>query len=93
MSEWQPGMTLEQVEKMTIQKALRFYQGNQERTARALGISTKTIYNKIRQYEGKGIDDGSIETERPKEPEIQVETRLHMEPNRKVSKKSAMPLR
>jgi hypothetical protein len=51
--EWQPGLSLAEIEKMVIQKALRFYQGNKEQTARALGVSTKTIYNKVEFYEGR----------------------------------------
>lgn len=47
---WQPGMTLADMEKMTILAALRFYRGNKTQTAEALGITSKTVYNKIEAY-------------------------------------------
>lgn len=48
---WQPGMTLEDIEKRTILEALRFYRGNKTQTASALGITAKTLYNKLETYE------------------------------------------
>ncbi len=48
---WQPGMSLEQLEKQTILAALRFYRSNQSATAQSLGITVKTLYNKLQQYE------------------------------------------
>lgn len=43
-------MTLEEVEKIHIKKALDAFNWNRENTARALGISQKTLYSKIIKY-------------------------------------------
>lgn len=89
---WQPGVTLEQIEKQVIQKALRFYQGNKEQTARALGVSTKTIFNKVQEYEGEV--NGSVEIpSRDTTDNAQVETRVHAEPAKKVSKEHSVSMR
>lgn len=47
---WQIGMTLADSEKKIILKCLRFNQGNQQKTADMLGISRKTVYNKLCEY-------------------------------------------
>lgn len=52
MTLWQPGRTLEEVEKDVIVAALRFYQNNKVHTARALGICYKTLNNKLEVYNG-----------------------------------------
>lgn len=52
--KWQPGMTLEAVEKEVILQCFRYYKGNRKNAAQALGISDKTIYNKIEQYQAEG---------------------------------------
>lgn len=44
-------ITLESVEKQHIFKMLDFYNGNRQKTADALGISRKTLYRKMNQYE------------------------------------------
>ncbi|KAF0152888.1 MAG: sigma-54 dependent transcriptional regulator/response regulator [Ignavibacteria bacterium] len=43
-------MTMEQVEKIHIKKALEHHDWNRENTARALDISQKTLYSKIIKY-------------------------------------------
>ncbi len=48
---WTPGMTLEQIEKDVIQKALEFYRYNKTTTAASLGISSRTLHNKLEIYE------------------------------------------
>lgn len=50
MINWQPGVTLEEMEKEVIMKALQFFHGNKTHTANALGISIRTIQNKLSQY-------------------------------------------
>lgn len=52
MSEilWTPGMTLEQIEKHVIQKAFIHYRENKTATAKALGISVRTLDTKLQQY-------------------------------------------
>ncbi len=50
MNGWQPGQTLEDIEKIVILSALGFYQNNKSRTASALGITAKTLYNKMEKF-------------------------------------------
>lgn len=57
---WVPGITLESMEKACILQALKFYRGNKSQTAVALGVSVKTIDNKLEKYE----KDGQLERER-----------------------------
>ena len=45
------GTSLETIEKHVIQKTLKFTNGNKKRTAELLGISRKSLYNKISQFE------------------------------------------
>ncbi|AEF55356.1 sigma-54 interaction domain-containing protein [Marinomonas posidonica] len=44
------GMPLEDIEKMAILKTLADNQGNRNNTAQQLGISVKTLYNKLDKY-------------------------------------------
>src|SRR5271170_1476702 len=48
---WVPGVTLESMERSVILEALKFYRGNVTQCAKALGVSDRTIYNKVAQYE------------------------------------------
>lgn len=50
-AHWVPGMTLDSIEKASIFAALKFYRGNVAQTALALGVSDKTIRNKVEKYE------------------------------------------
>ena len=43
--------TLEEMEKILIEKALRKYDNNISAVAAELGISRPTLYSKIRKYE------------------------------------------
>jgi transcriptional regulator with PAS, ATPase and Fis domain len=45
-----PGITLEEYEKAIIQKNLEFTNGNREKTAELLGISQRTLYRKLNEY-------------------------------------------
>ncbi len=45
------GITLEEMEKRFIQETLKAQQGNKAATARMLGITEKTLYNKLRKYD------------------------------------------
>lgn len=51
---WAPGVTLEAIEKQVILKAYQWFRGNATQTAIALGVSEKTIRNKLEQYEHEG---------------------------------------
>jgi DNA-binding NtrC family response regulator len=44
-------LTLAELERRHIIRSLKRHRGNKVRTARALGINVKTLYNKIRAYE------------------------------------------
>ena len=57
MINWQPGITLEEIEKEVILKALSFYHGNKTHTAHALGISIRTIQNKLAIYNGEALPE------------------------------------
>jgi len=43
--------TLAEVERLHIEAMLGHFEGHRERTARALGIATKTLYRKLREFE------------------------------------------
>lgn len=45
------GMTLQEVEKVLIHRALEKTSGNKRKAARLLGISERTLYRKIKEYD------------------------------------------
>lgn len=49
-SELHAGMSIKQVEKTLIEKTLDHFNGNKTQTAEALGISLKTLYNRLTEY-------------------------------------------
>lgn len=49
--EFSSVIALGELEKVHILKALSHFQGNKTQTARALGITIKTLYNKLSRYE------------------------------------------
>ena len=53
------GMTMAQAERLLIQATLKQCKYQKERTAAVLGISLKTLYNRLRDYAGgkKGETD------------------------------------
>ena len=48
--EYEPGVTLHELEKRYILKALNHFDGNKTQAANALGITIKTLYNKLHEY-------------------------------------------
>lgn len=44
------GMTLAEIENHAIKETLHACGGNRSKTARSLGVSEKTIYNKMKSY-------------------------------------------
>jgi two-component system response regulator FlrC len=52
---WIPGDTLDCIERNVIIEALSYHHGNRTHTARALGISIRTLRNKISDYKRLGI--------------------------------------
>jgi DNA-binding NtrC family response regulator len=55
-----PGMTMAEIERLAIQAALRDTDGNRRKAADLLGIGERTLYRKLREYEGEGdgAEDG-----------------------------------
>jgi len=49
-SDFSVDMSLDDVEKSHILRALAFNQGNKTKTAQSLGITIKTLYNKLHRY-------------------------------------------
>jgi DNA-binding NtrC family response regulator len=47
---YRSGMTMAEVERATIDAALREYKGNRRRAAEVLGIGERTLYRKIKTY-------------------------------------------
>ena len=54
----EPLPTLEDAERELIKKALERFDDNRRQTARALGISERTLYRKIKELEGKEAGSG-----------------------------------
>ena len=50
------GMTMSEIERIAIQAALRDTGGNRRKAADLLGIGERTLYRKLREYEGEGDD-------------------------------------
>ncbi len=48
------GSSLDQVERELIYKTIEFASGNKTRAAEMLGVSLKTLYNRLERYEEKG---------------------------------------
>jgi DNA-binding NtrC family response regulator len=48
-------MSLEDIEREHILRVLADRDGNRERAAAVLGISTRTLYRKLREYEAQGV--------------------------------------
>jgi two-component system response regulator FlrC len=52
---WAPGRTLDDIERSVILEALQYHSGNRTHTAKALGISIRTLRNKLADYRKLGI--------------------------------------
>ncbi len=53
---WTPGQTLNDIERNVILDALKYHKGNRTHTAKALGISIRTLRNKLAEYRLMGIN-------------------------------------
>jgi transcriptional regulator with PAS, ATPase and Fis domain len=51
------GMTMAEIERVAIQAALRDTGGNRRKAAELLGIGERTLYRKLREYEGEELGD------------------------------------
>lgn len=47
---FRPGMSLSEIERIVIMETLKRFEGNKTRTAAVLGISLKTLYNRLNEY-------------------------------------------
>jgi two-component system response regulator FlrC len=54
--DWKPGKTLDEIERNVILEALKYHEGNRTHTAKALGISIRTLRNKLAEYRVLGIN-------------------------------------
>ena len=50
VDDYDPNITIHELEKRYILKALNYFEGNKTRAAHALGITIKTLYNKLHEY-------------------------------------------
>lgn len=50
VEDYDPTMTIHELEKRYILKALNHFDGNKTQAANALGITIKTLYNKLHEY-------------------------------------------
>ena len=55
LSVWKPGKTLSEIEQNVILEALKHFSGNRTHAAKALGISIRTLRNKLAEYRVMGI--------------------------------------
>lgn len=44
---WRQGLTLKKIEERAIEECLDFFDGNKTRAAKELGVSIRTIRNKV----------------------------------------------
>ncbi len=52
------GMSLDEVERELILRTVDFTGGNKSRAAEVLGVSLKTLYNRLERYQGKDASEG-----------------------------------
>lgn len=78
MITWSPGVTLEQLEREVILAAVNFYGGNRTTAANALGVSAKTIYNKLETY---GIQGEATGTENSEPDAVQTKPWVYPKPS------------
>lgn len=55
LENWKPGRTLNDIERTVILEALDYHMGNRTHTAKSLGISIRTLRNKLAEYRVLGI--------------------------------------
>ena len=52
-NDWNLTRSLETCERHALEAAMERMQGNQSQTARLLGITPRSVYNKVRKYQLK----------------------------------------
>jgi two-component system response regulator HydG len=48
--DFDPTMSLHELEKRYVMKAMSYFEGNKTQAANSLGITIKTLYNKLHEY-------------------------------------------
>ena len=85
---WQPGMSLEDIEKIAILKAFDFFRGNKTQTANSLGIAIRTLDSKLEKYGAiKKYDvspQANLQEAQAAGERIRPETGIHVEPREEV---------
>lgn len=77
---WQPGITLDAMERAVILAAVRFHTGNKTQTSLALGITVNTLKAKLDRYEQEDKADAERDVkEREAETARLVAHRGHIE--------------
>ena len=95
-TNWYHGMTLEEMEQIIIMRSLQIHMGNKTKTAESLGISIRTIDNKLEKYEElkrageKRTQDREIKA---REHLLQAQGRTDVEPTAEVTAQHSVPLR
>lgn len=92
---WQPGMTLEDVEKQVVLEAFRFFQGNKTQTSRALDIAIRTLEAKLDKYGVKHGGISKVQEHNGKDLShgVRPETRSRVEPPSQVSAQQSVSMR
>ncbi|GAB3247013.1 sigma-54 interaction domain-containing protein [Chitinimonas naiadis] len=54
------GVSIEEVERQVIFATLDRFQGNKRRSAEVLGVSLKTLYNRLNEYASRGLLDAEV---------------------------------
>jgi len=90
---WHPGVLLKDVEKEIIEAAVRYYNDNKSKAADSLGISSRTIYNKLKEYEIERLEKEATRAKRAKQKNLEAQRWLRNKPNVGVSEERTMPMR
>lgn len=69
---WSPGMSLDVLEQLVIQKAFKHYHGNKTATANSLGIAIRTLDAKLEKFEMDEIDKEAQHATRRSDRELQL---------------------
>jgi len=86
---FQVGMTFDDIEREMLLKTLDYHDNNKRQAARTLGITTKTIYNRLLRYRELGLIDHS-RIGSPEDDE-EHETLAHIEPPERPSQPPPAP--
>jgi len=92
---WHPGVHLKDIEKDIIEMAMKYFQGNKIKAAESLGISERTIYNKLKEYEVElqGKTEGAQRIEKNGSSEEATDPGTESKSDDELSAKRTLPLR